>query len=90
MPKESEKCGFRVHDETRHWQLGKCLWFDDSFEHEVWNQSDEARLVLICDMWHPDLSDDEQRRPLCSPRQWDAYTRIVETGHFATTEESGH
>ena len=90
VPREREKCWFRVNEETRFWEEGKCLWFDDSFEHEVWNQSEEDRLVLICDMWHPDLSDDEQRRPLCSPRQWDAYTRIVETGHFATTEESGH
>jgi aspartyl/asparaginyl beta-hydroxylase (cupin superfamily) len=33
--------------------------FDDSFWHEVWNESDRRRLVLILDLWHPDLSDDE-------------------------------
>ena len=79
-----------VDEETRCWEEGKCLWFDDSFEHEVWNQSEENRLVLICDMWHPDLNDDEHRRSLCTSRQWEAYTSIVEKGHFGTTEESGH
>jgi len=33
--------------------------FDDSFEHEAWNLSDRRRTVLIVDVWHPDLSDDE-------------------------------
>jgi aspartyl/asparaginyl beta-hydroxylase (cupin superfamily) len=33
--------------------------FDDSFRHEAWNLSDRDRIVLIVDLWHPDLSDDE-------------------------------
>lgn len=50
----------RVGDETRHWEEGSCLVFDDSFEHEVWNYGEE-RIVLIVDMWHPELETDEQR-----------------------------
>ncbi len=37
----------------------KCLVFDDSFEHEAWNLSQETRAVLIIDFWHPDLTASE-------------------------------
>ena len=49
-------CGLRVGPATRTWQEGKCLVFDDFFEHEAWNQSDRNRSVLIVDLWHPDLT----------------------------------
>lgn len=51
--------GIRVGSETRTWVEGRCLAFEDSFEHEVWNQSDARRIVLIADLWHPDLTDVE-------------------------------
>jgi hypothetical protein len=35
--------------------------FEDSFEHEVWNRSDSRRIILIADLWHPDLTDIEVR-----------------------------
>lgn len=54
-----EKCKIRVGDKQHEWQNGKLYCFDDSFEHEAWNDSDENRLVLIFETWHPDLSDDE-------------------------------
>lgn len=54
-----ERCGIRVGSETRHWDEGQCLVFEDSFEHEVWNHSDARRIVLIADLWHPDLTDVE-------------------------------
>ncbi|MEV5242991.1 aspartyl/asparaginyl beta-hydroxylase domain-containing protein [Streptomyces cinnamoneus] len=46
----------RVGDETREWQQGKAFVFDDSFEHEVWNNSNEGRAVLLFDIWHPELT----------------------------------
>jgi aspartyl/asparaginyl beta-hydroxylase (cupin superfamily) len=49
----------RIGTETVRWQEGKCLVFDDSFEHEVWNRSDERRIVLLIQFWHPDLTPDE-------------------------------
>ena len=52
-------CGLRVGDVTRTWQEGRCLVFDDSFTHEVWNSGDRDRLILVVDLWHPDLTDDE-------------------------------
>lgn len=42
-------CGIRVGDAVRHWQEGHCLIFDDTFEHEAWNRSDETRIVLLLD-----------------------------------------
>ena len=53
-------CGFRVGGETRAWVEGKAFAFDDTIEHEAWNDSDELRAVLICDVWNPHLSAAEQ------------------------------
>ena len=49
----------RVGSETRSWEEGKCLVFDDSFEHEVWNAGQGTRIVLVLDVWHPDLTGAE-------------------------------
>lgn len=54
-------CGFRVGSEQREWREGELLVFDDSIEHEAWNDSDRDRVVLIFDIWRPDLSDRERR-----------------------------
>jgi hypothetical protein len=54
-------CGFRVGNETRQWEVGKLLIFDDTIEHEAWNDSDEDRVVLIFDVWRPELGEDERR-----------------------------
>ncbi len=49
-------CAIRAGTATRSWEEGNCIVFDDSFEHEVWNESDRHRYVLILDVWHPDLT----------------------------------
>lgn len=46
-------CGFRVGTQTREWQPGKLLIFDDTIEHEAWNGSDVERVILIFDIWNP-------------------------------------
>ena len=56
---EPDACGIRVAGETRRWEVGKALIFDDSFEHETWNDGERERVVLLFDLWHPDLSRDE-------------------------------
>jgi aspartate beta-hydroxylase len=53
-------CGLRVASETRTWQEGRCLVFDDSFEHEVWNRSDRPRYIFLVDAFHPDLTPGER------------------------------
>lgn len=51
----------RVAEETRSWENGKWLIFDDSFEHEVWHNGTSTRLVLIVDFWHPDLTESQRK-----------------------------
>lgn len=55
-----EGCGFRVGNDTRQWVPGKAWVFDDTIEHEAWNDGDKLRTVLIFDIWHPDLSPAER------------------------------
>jgi aspartyl/asparaginyl beta-hydroxylase (cupin superfamily) len=53
-------CGFRVGGETRAWRIGEAWVFDDTIEHEAWNNSDQIRIILICDVWNPRLSEEER------------------------------
>ncbi|HTL50431.1 MAG TPA: aspartyl/asparaginyl beta-hydroxylase domain-containing protein [Steroidobacteraceae bacterium] len=53
-------CGFRVGGETRQWRAGEAWVFDDTIEHEAWNDSDQVRIILICDIWSPRLSPEER------------------------------
>jgi ornithine lipid ester-linked acyl 2-hydroxylase len=53
-------CGFRVGDTTREWIVGEAFVFDDTIEHEAWNDSDELRVVLIIDLWPPELSSGDR------------------------------
>lgn len=52
-----ENCGaLRVGFEEREWKVGEALIFDDSIEHEAHNNSDELRVVLLFDVWNPQLT----------------------------------
>lgn len=48
-----------VGGEKLYWTEGKCIVFDDSFEHQVWHRGQLPRIVLIFDVWHPDLSPED-------------------------------
>ncbi len=54
-------CGFRVGGTTVEWREGEAFVFDDTIEHEAWNDSDRLRVVLIFDLWAPALSEAERR-----------------------------
>ena len=56
IPVSASACQIRVRDEWHSWQAGKILLFDDSHEHEVRNDTDEARVVLLIRLWHPQLA----------------------------------
>ena len=73
-------CGFRVGSETREWIPGKAWVFDDTIEHEAWNQSDAPRGILIFDIWNPFLTEAE--RELMR-----AATEVVGTYYGATTQD---
>jgi len=51
------QCGFRVGATTREWRVGEAFVFDDTIEHEAWNDSDDLRVVLIFDLWAPALDE---------------------------------
>lgn len=53
-------CGFRVGAERREWEPGKAFVFDDTIEHEAWNDSDDPRAVLILDIWNPYVTPAER------------------------------
>jgi len=54
-------CGFRVGETTRAWRVGEGFVFDDTIEHEAWNDSDELRVVLIIDLWPPALGPGDRQ-----------------------------
>ena len=62
---------FRVGNETRDWKMGEAWVFDDTIEHEAWNDADELRVILIFDIWNPllDMGERDLVRALLSARQ---------------------
>lgn len=52
---------FRVGNETRDWRMGEAWVFDDSIDHEAWNDADSLRVILIFDVWNPLIPEDERR-----------------------------
>ena len=55
VPSATE-CGIRVGGEARGWTEGRCIAFDDTYEHEAWNKSGKTRVVMIFDVWNPALT----------------------------------
>lgn len=55
-----EGCHFRVGNDTREVVPGKAWVFDDTIEHEAWNDSDSPRIILIFDIWNPYLAPMER------------------------------
>ena len=53
-------CGLRVGNDTRVPVEGKAWLFDDTIEHEAWNLSDRPRVILLFEMWRPEISDKER------------------------------
>ncbi len=54
--------GIRVADQVREWKEGSAIVLDDSYVHEVWNDSEETRVLLLLDLWHPDVKMVERER----------------------------
>jgi len=54
-------CWLRVGNQVREWRDGEMLIFDDTMEHEAMNPTGETRIVLLFDIWRPELNEDERR-----------------------------
>jgi aspartyl/asparaginyl beta-hydroxylase (cupin superfamily) len=55
-----DNCSFRVGNETRRLVEGKAWVFDDTMEHEAWNGSDRTRVILLFEIWRPELTVEER------------------------------
>lgn len=53
VPEDAESCRIRVDEDIRHWEAGRSLVFDDTYDHEVWNDTDATRVVLFVDVLRP-------------------------------------
>jgi ornithine lipid ester-linked acyl 2-hydroxylase len=53
VPEDAPSCRIRVGEDFRHWEEGRSMVFDDTFNHEVWNDTDETRVVLFVDVLRP-------------------------------------
>lgn len=74
-----EDCALNVSGEQHAWQEGRCVTFDDTFEHEAWNRSERTRVVVLIDTWNPYMT----------PAECDAVKDLVETiGDFNRHAES--
>ncbi len=63
-----------VGGEARQWEEGKLLIFDDSIEHAAWNHADADRIVLIFDVWRPEIDEADQRAIAALFETVDSYT----------------
>jgi aspartate beta-hydroxylase len=73
-------CGFRVGNEVREWRVGQAWVFDDTIEHEAWNESDQVRVILICDVWNPRLSATERELIRTILQAMDEFNGFVQQG----------
>lgn len=55
-----DDCALSVAGRELNWEVGKCFVFDDTYEHEAWNRSNDNRIVLLMDVWNPDLTPAER------------------------------
>lgn len=64
VPEPRERCRIRIADEIHTWEEGRCLVFDDTYNHQVWNDTDGYRVVLFVDFARP------LRWPVCLLNDW--------------------
>lgn len=55
IPGGLPECGFKVNGESRSWEEGKCLVFNDAYRHSAWNNTDKRRIILIMDIIRPEF-----------------------------------
>ena len=76
VPDEAENCVMRVVDQNCQWREGECLVFDDTYDHEIWNDTDQLRVVLLFDFDRPmRLPGRLLNRGLMSAIKWTAYVQ---------------
>ena len=67
-------CRFRVGNDVRQWLEGKAWLFDDMIEHEAWNDSQGVRVILLFEIWRPELTTEERSLVSAMFESIDAHT----------------
>jgi aspartate beta-hydroxylase len=67
-------CGLRVGNDVRTPEEGKAWVFDDTIEHEAWNRSDRTRVILLFEIWRPELTEEERGLVAAMFEAIDAYS----------------
>ena len=78
-----DKCTLRVGNQTRNWQEGKCLIFDDTVEHEAWNLGNKTRIVLLIDFKNPEVTLNNQSQVTCSSEVKQVIGKLKYSGRVA-------
>ena len=68
------ECALRVGNDTRTPIEGKAWVFDDTMQHEAWNRSDRARVILLFEVWRPELTEEERALVTAMFEAVDAYS----------------
>ena len=90
VPSPDASCRIRVGDSIAHWQEGRTLIFDDTFSHEVWNDSMEDRVVLFIDFSRPMRAPVSWLNELVMRLiRWSPYARITAKRFRRWYEERG-
>lgn len=71
-----DNCGIIVDGEARTWTEGQCMVFDDSFVHSVWQNSTQVRIILIVDIWHPNLDESAREATLLDEEKLKRYRQV--------------
>ncbi len=72
-----DDCAIKLQGEERQWEEGRVLIFDDTLEHEAWNRSDAAKVVLLIDFAAPaGLQRGDAVQPAQDTRDADHYTEL--------------
>lgn len=53
VPRDAERCWMEVEHQRVHWREGATFVFDDTFPHEVWNNTSEHRVILLVQFERP-------------------------------------
>ncbi|HEX4196596.1 MAG TPA: aspartyl/asparaginyl beta-hydroxylase domain-containing protein [Caulobacteraceae bacterium] len=53
VPEPRAQVRMQVGQQTVVWEEGRCVLFDDTYRHEVWNDTDGVRVVLLIDVPRP-------------------------------------
>ena len=69
-------CTLRVGNRQRQWREGQLLIFDDSMEHEAWNRSDRQRIILLFEIWRPEIGEADR----------EALTLLLEAANISTED----